>query len=297
MRCREEIGHRGLLATVGMFDGVHLGHRDLLEQLVRLGKRLDMATAVVTFGNHPLEVVAPERAPGLLLPYPAKVEQLRLQGVDRVICLEFTPALRQMSAGDFLEMLRRDYDVRGLLLGYNNRLGHDAPKTLEQYQELGKDRGVEIYLADEYRQAGEKVSSSVIRRLIENGDVAKAAQLLGHPYAISGKVVKGRQIGRTIGFPTANLTPDTPRQLIPGEGVYEARALGHAALVNIGNRPTVGGHHRTIEVHIIGLSEDLYGKELTVEFIRRLRDEKKFGSLDELREQIEKDIKAVIREQ
>lgn len=279
-----------LVATVGMFDGLHAGHRHLLRQLRELGQRLGMATAVVTFSNHPLEVVAPDRAPAALLPRADKLRALRAVGIGEVICLDFTETLRQLTAGEFLAMLRKDYGVRALLLGYNNRLGHDAPRSFEEYQKLGRDQGVEIFLAEEYRTAeGEKVSSSVIRKLLEEGDVAKADRLLGHPYALRGKVVKGHQLGRTIGFPTANIEPEDPRQLIPREGVYAARTLGHAAMVNIGRRPTVGGHRQTIEVHIIGLSEDLYGHELTVEFLRRLRDEQKFECLDQLRQQLLRD--------
>ena len=285
-----------------MFDGVHAGHRHLLGQLGALAAETGLRPLVITFSNHPLEVIAPERAPRLLTSADEKRRLIAaaLPGV-RVEVMPFDEGLRLTSAAGFLDMLRDRYGVRALLLGFNNRFGHDAPRDFAAYARLGREAGVEIHLATECAGA----SSSAVRALLAEGDAAGAAAMLGRPYTLTGHVETGRRIGRTIGFPTANVRPDDERRLVPAPGVYACRAtVGTAdnpagavfpAMVNIGRRPTIGeGLDTTVEAHLIGLDADLYGREVTLEFVERLRAERRFESLAALAAQLAADRAATL---
>lgn len=282
------------IAAVGMFDGVHAGHRYLLDELRREGERRGLEPLAVTFSNHPLEVVCPKRAPLLLTSAAEKEALIRAEGIGEVVCLPFDEALRGTSAEDFLRLLRKGYGVEALLMGFNNRFGHDAPRDFGAYRALGAEQGVEILPATEYRPAGAAAapSSTAIRGALAEGRVEDAAAMLGRPYAVTGRVVHGRELGRRLGFPTANVEVAPWRQL-PQPGVYAARCGGLPAMVNIGHRPTVDAPRAplSVEAHIIGLPEgtDLYGRELTLEFARRLRGERRFGSLEELAAQLRRD--------
>lgn len=279
-------GTGGCIAVVGMFDGVHRGHRYLLWQLRREGAARDLEPMALTFSNHPLELIAPDRAPALLTPPDEKRRLIEAEGI-RAEVLPFDGTLRHTSAADFLCMLRHRYGVTALVLGFNNRFGHNAPHDFEAYRALGLQQGVEIIPADEFSDGGRKISSTEIRNLIKAGDVEVAAGLLGRPYRMYGIVEHGKQLGRQIGFPTANLRLSDPRQLLPAGGVYATTAMEHPAMTNIGSRPTVDSDgHPTIETHIIGCSADLYDRKLTIEFRRRLRDERRFPSLDALKAQL-----------
>ena len=288
----------GRMAVVGMFDGVHLGHRFLLDALKAEASRRGLAPLVVTFSNHPLEIIAPAKAPLLLTGSDEKRALLAGEGVETVV-MPFDSRLRDTSSADFLLMLKREYGVEAMLLGFNNRFGHDAPHDFDEYCRLGRDCGVEIVQAPEFQADGSKVSSSEIRRLVSEGEVAEASRLLGRPYSVAGTVGHGHAIGRTIGFPTANLVVD-PRRLLPAEGVYAAEALlpdgeRRGAVVNIGRRPTVEGNNDaplSVEAHIIGYSGDLYGTPLTLSFVARIRPERKFSSLAALKAGIAADLRA-----
>lgn len=297
------------VAVVGMFDGVHAGHRHLLGQLGALAAETGLRPLVITFSNHPLEVIAPERAPRLLTSADEKRRLIAtaLPGA-RVEVMPFDDALRLTSAAGFLDMLRDRYGVRALLLGFNNRFGHDAPRDFAAYARLGREAGVQIHLATECAGA----SSSAVRALLAEGDAAGAAEMLGRPYTLTGHVEAGRRIGRTIGFPTANVRPDDERRLVPAPGVYACRATVGAAdgsrgtaddpagavfpaMVNIGRRPTIGeGLDTTVEAHLIGLDADLYGREVTLEFVERLRAERRFDSLAALAAQLDADRAATL---
>lgn len=283
---------QGRMAVVGMFDGVHLGHRYLLANLRDIAVTRSLQPFVLTFSNHPLEIIAPGRAP-LLLTSPH--EKARLIGREGVECevMEFTPGLRQASAEEFIAMLASTFNTKVLLMGYNNRFGHNAPADFNEYRRLGERQGVEVIAADEFvADSGLKISSTEIRNLLLDGDVATANSLLGRPYTMSGIVEHGRQLGRTIGFPTANLRSDFPRRLVPKAGVYATETLGHRAMTNIGVRPTVdlsGAPQTTVETHIIGCDANLYGRPLELAFHRYLRPERRFASIDELRLQLEAD--------
>lgn len=285
----------GFIAAVGTFDGVHRGHRFLVEQLIREAGIRGLQPMVVTFGRHPLEVVAPDRVPPQLT-MPAERRALLLEaGAERVVELDFDDDMRRMSTFDFLQMLRRDYDVKALLLGFNNRIGHNPPSTLDGYRAVGREAGVDIVMAAEL--PGPRVSSSVVRRQIASGMMAEAAAALGRNYSLRGTVGAGRQLGRKIGFPTANLIPADAGLLVPEPGVYAAfvRIQGgdeYQAMVNIGHRPTVDAPEAplTIEVHLIGFDGDIYGRELEIGFVGRMRPERKFPSVEALKSQLVKDL-------
>lgn len=274
-------------AVVGTFDGVHLGHSFLLESLRSQAARRGLQPMVVTFADHPLKQIAPDRVPPGLMSVERRRSLLQAEGVE-VVVLDFNSRLRSLTAAQFLEMLHNRYGVELFLLGFNNRIGSDR---LGAESLAGKTiGGVEVLAADEHPQLC--VSSSLVRAALSRGDVEEAAQMLGRPYSIEGKIVTGKQLGRTIGFPTANLLPD-PTTAIPAVGVYAGEMLGYPAVINIGHRPTVEGRNDaplSIEAHLIGFSGDLYGRTAELTFIRRLRGEKRFESLDALKTQIQKDI-------
>lgn len=274
------------IAVVGMFDGVHTGHRHLFTQLKEEGLQRGLSPIALTFSNHPLEQIAPEKAPKLLTTPQQKRRLIEDLGVECEV-MPFDEKLRNTTTAGFMRMIRERYGADALVMGFNNRFGHDAPRDFNEYRRLGENCGVNVIAATEYAPEGRKISSTEIRRLVAAGDVAEAAALLGHPYAIEGTVEAGKQLGRTIGFPTANLRLADPRQLIPHGGVYATSALGYPAMTNIGSRPTVDtAGAPTIETHIIGLDADLYGEPLAIAFHRRLRDERRFPTIDDLRSQL-----------
>ncbi len=281
-----------------MWDGVHAGHRFLTSYVARLGRERSLVPTVVTFRNHPLSVVSPDRAPLLLSDTPSRLRMLGEAGAEECILLDFDGALRGLSAEEFLSMLKRDFGVDAIVVGYNNRFGHDRLQGIEAYQALGSRIGMEIIPGPEFRHDDAKVSSSVIRKFIAGGDVAEAARLLGRPFSLTGRVVEGKKLGRSIGFPTANIAV-APGMIMPLEGVYACRAVtaegqSYAAMVNIGRRPTVDapGAPVTVEAHLLGFSGSLYGSEVTLEFISRIRAEIAFGSLAELTDQLRRDAEA-----
>ncbi|MDE6534927.1 MAG: riboflavin biosynthesis protein RibF [Muribaculaceae bacterium] len=269
-------------AVIGVFDGVHLGHQYLLQQLAAEARKRGLEPVALTFDSHPLELVNPEAAPPLICSLEERLKRLREAGVTP-LTLHFTPEMRRMSAREFCEYLQ-SCGVDLLLMGFNNRIGSDRRCGVDL-----TDEPIEILVASELPGLG--VSSSVVRKAVTAGDMELAAKLLGRPFAIEGEVVKGRQIGRTIGFPTANIRPDSPLQLLPSLGVYAGRAGSHRAVINIGRRPTLNnGSDISIEAHVLDFHGNLYGRHLRLEFLRRLRREKEFSGLDELKTQIQKDI-------
>lgn len=289
------------IAAIGMFDGVHRGHLHLLHTLATIARREGMEPVVVTFANHPRQLLHPGDAPGLLTAPDERRRRLTATEATGVVMLTFDDTLRRMSAADFLTMLRDLYNIKAVLLGFNNHFGHDHPATREDYDRLGEETGVHIFHAGEYRNSiSGKVSSSVIRRLLAEGDIAAANLLLGYRYRIVGRVVHGKELGRTIGFPTANIEPLDPHCMVPADGVYAVSAIlpdgsTFPAMVNIGHRPTVDNPAtalRSIEAHIIGFNGDIYGSVVSIAFVRFLRKERKFATLDELRAQLTIDAHA-----
>ncbi|MBD5332137.1 MAG: riboflavin biosynthesis protein RibF [Bacteroides sp.] len=289
---------RRRIAAVGMYDGVHLGHRFLIDYLGVEARSRGLVPSVVTFMRHPLTVVRPSEAPMLLDNVEDRVIKLSEAGAEDIIMLSFNDSLHHMSAEKFLSRLKNRYGIQALVIGFNNRLGHDLPSTIDQYRTIGSAVGIDVIPAPEYRGTGAPISSSAIRQYLREGDIAKATEALGGHYMLRGKVVDGKHLGRTLGFPTANILPSGEDQLIPRHGVYAAWVTTpdgrrRRGVVNIGTRPTVEttpGAAPSIEVHIIDFQGYIYDEELRVEFVDRLRPERCFPSTDKLVAQIKEDI-------
>ena len=287
-----------MIATTGFFDGVHLGHRLVIERLVSLAHARGDESLVVTFWPHPRAVLQDgARELRLLNSLEEKKELLRALGVDRVEVLDFTRSFAALTAEQYLrEILRDRFGVTTLLMGYDNRLGSDR-LTAASLKPIADGMGMELIelspLSFRPSEASGEISSTQIRAALEEGDIAHASEMLGYGYALKGVVVAGNRLGRTIGFPTANMKLYEPLKLVPGRGVYvvEAEVLGkkYRGMTNIGLRPTVGGSFTTIETHILDFDEDIYGLPLRITFLRRLRDEVHFPSLEALKRQLEKD--------
>lgn len=293
------------IAAVGMYDGVHAGHRFLLDYLRIEAKGRGLTPSVVTFSRHPLSLVRPLEAPSLLMSLEDRVGLLGESGADDVVLLSFNESLRRMSAREFLSMLHRRFGIDALVLGFNNRFGHDGVEGLDHYRAIGQSIGVDVIQAPEYRGEGSPVSSSAIRRHLMAGRPAEAVRMLGTPYTLRGKVVDGQHLGRTIGYPTANIQPVEPAALIPKTGVYAARVVTpdgvrRGAMVNIGYRPTVtdtSDSSRTIsiEAHIFDFEGYIYDEEIILEFVDYLRPERRFESTGKLKSQLADDEKKIRR--
>lgn len=290
------------IAAVGMYDGVHLGHRFLIDYLCVEARGRGLRPAAVTFSRHPLSLVRPLEAPALLSTLEERVDALGRAGAQDVILLSFNDKLRRLPAEDFLRLLRRNFGIDTLVLGFNNRLGHDRLEGLDTYRTIGEKVGMEIIAAPEYRGPGAPVSSSVIRRHLAEGRPEEAARLLGKPYSLRGRVVGGNRLGRTLGYATANVEPLDASMLIPKPGVYAAWVTTpdgerRPAMVNIGFRPTVSDSASpadlTIEAHILDYNGYLYEEQIEIEFMRYLRAERRFSSTDKLARQLDDDAKSV----
>ena len=279
-----------MIATTGFFDGVHCGHRLVIERLVSLARERGDESLVVTFWPHPRAVLQNgARELRLLTTLEEKKAILASLGVDRVEVLDFTRSFAALTAEQFLrDVLRDRFGVTTLLMGYDNRLGSDR-LTASNLRPLAEALGLELIELEPYQT----ISSTKIRKSLEEGDIASATEMLGYGYSLKGVVVAGNRLGRTIGFPTANMRLYEPLKLVPGRGVYvvEVQVLGKTwrGMTNIGLRPTVGGTFTTIETHILDFDEDIYGLPLTITFLRRLRDEVHFPSLEALKDQLAKD--------
>lgn len=290
------------IASIGMFDGVHVGHRRLIDFMKSEGEKRGLTPTAVTFADHPLRVVRPADAPPLLCSADHKVALLNRAGIHDVVMLEFNERLRHLKASQFLRLLHDQYKVRALVIGFNHHMGSDRIGSIEEYRAIGREVGVEILAAPEFLLKGETVSSSKIRSLLMQSRLDKANELLTSPFSIDGKVVDGKHIGRSIGFPTANIEPSTGWQLIPPTGVYAALVttpdgVERQAMVNIGFRPTVTGSDTpptlSIEANIFDWLGYIYGERVTVQFLKYIRKEKKFSSLDKLKSAIAADENAV----
>jgi riboflavin kinase/FMN adenylyltransferase len=291
------------VATIGMFDGVHKGHRFVLEHICEQAKARQLASMVITFDRHPREVVQTDWKPLLLTTFEERMKLLGETGVDYCIVLPFTKELAALSARDFMLLMQERLGVKVLMTGYDNRFGHHRHETFEDYVRYGEEIGMEVKglsPCPSPKREGSMVSSSLIRQLLAEGKVSEAMECLSYPYRLTGKVVKGDHIGTTLGFPTANLQVNDSRKLIPAPGVYAVtckksttnsqRLLG---MMNIGTRPTFGTHAQTLEVHLLDYEGDLYGKEITVSFIKRLREERRFDNEEELKTQLKEDADSV----
>lgn len=286
------------MATIGSFDGVHLGHQAILARLVEVGRARGLPTLVMVFEPQPHEYFSREKAPARLTRLREKVKALFNFGVDRVLCLRFNAHLRNLSAHAFIrEILVEHLAVAHLEIGDDFRFGCDRTGDFQLLQQMGAQYGFQVRDTQTFLLEGERVSSTRVRQLLEAAQFAAAARLLGRPYVISGRVIVGKRLGRTLGVPTANI--GLGRYRSPVRGVYAVRVSvpgeekEYLGAANVGVRPTVnGGAKPLLEVHMLDFSGDLYGRCLQVEFCHKLRDEQKFSSLDELKQQIQRDINA-----
>jgi len=283
-------------ATIGFFDGVHLGHQAVVGCLRKEAAVRGLQTMVITFAEHPRQVVQPEWQPQLITTLEQKKALLAQTGIDVLVVLRFDRAMASQTAHDFMrDVLAAELRVALLLTGYDNRFGHDRTETFADYQRYGAEMGIEVMAGEPCEKDGLRYSSSLVRQLIGQGDMAKAARCLGRNYQLSGRVVHGREVGRTLGFPTANIVPENPAQIVPLLGVYgvlihtESEAHSYQSVMNIGTCPTFHGLEVSLEAHLMDFSGNLYDQRLTVEFVARLRPERPFNSPDELVAQMEKD--------
>lgn len=289
--------HRGSVATIGNFDGVHLGHRAVFHRLLARGRALGLPATVITFEPQPMEYFAPDAAPARLTRLREKLAALADCGIQQVILLEFGPKLAQMGARTFVrELLVDGLGVRHLLVGDDFRFGRGREGDYALLERMGREHGFSVEDLHTITHGEERVSSTRIREALARGDLNLARHLLGRAYRICGRIGHGDKRGRTIGFPTANI--NLHRRVSPLRGVYAVMAAGVAGrpwpgVANIGIRPTIGGEPRyLLEVHLFDFADDIYGRHADVEFRLKLRDEHKFGSFDELKTQIERDAAA-----
>lgn len=289
-------------ATVGFFDGVHTGHRYLLEQLCRVAGERGLRSMAITFPEHPRQILQSDYRPRLLSTSQDKIAKLSSSGIDYCFPLHFTTALSQMDARTFMkDFLQEKLQVSTLLVGHDHHFGHDGHTSFRDYSEIGQEIGMEVLKADALMYLDRPVSSSRIRRALADGNIADANAMLGYDYAISGTVVRGLQNGRRMGFPTANLGPYCEFMILPADGVYSAIATvdgeRHPAMVNIGFRPTFDGKARTIEAHLLDFDRDIYFHELTLQFKSFIRAERRFQSVGELAAQLDNDRHSVMLDQ
>lgn len=285
-------------ATIGFFDGVHLGHVHLLEELKSIAAERCLKSMAITFPEHPRQILQSDYRPHLLSTPDDKMCMLERTGIDYCFPLHFTTALAALDARTFMtDFLQKKLGVSTLLVGYDHHFGHDTDLTVDDYRRIGNEIGMEVIPADAYLYKGAPISSSRIRRELVAGNVKQANEMLGYRYTISGTVIHGLQNGRKMGFPTANLGPYCEFMQIPADGVYSALATVDGetwpAMLNIGFRPTFQGNARTIEAHLLDFDRDIYFHELTLEFVDFLRPERRFGSPQELAAQLESDRNTV----
>lgn len=289
--------HKGCVATIGNFDGVHLGHQQVLAQVLRKAKQMGLPAVVIIFEPQPREFFVGDQAPPRLTRFDEKVRLLQAQGIDRVLCLTFNERLRTMSAGQFVdELLLKGLAVQHFVVGDDFRFGCDRRGDYSLLRHSGERYGFSVVNTETFDVAGDRVSSTRIRDALQNNDLALAKRLLGRPYSVAGRVMHGQKLGRTIGVPTANIRMH--RFPSPLRGVYAVTVTGkhlsaQEGIANVGLRPTVNGTQPVLEAHLFDWDGDLYGQLLSVEFKAFVRSEQKFAGLDRLKQQIENDIQQV----
>jgi len=285
---------KDMLLTIGVFDGVHLGHRYLISQLKELARQQGLHSGVVTFRQHPQKVLPPQTRLPFLTSLAQRTKLLENEGVEAIITLSFTPELARLSARQFLGLLQKYLRMRGVVIGPDFALGQNREGNTETLRRLGQEMGFSVTVVSPITIDGEVVSSTAIRKALAQGNMKQVQNLLGRPFSLHGRVVPGARRGAGLGFPTANVDID-PEQALPPDGVYISQAhidnQVYPAMTNIGKNPTFDASERTVEAYLLDYHGDLYGQELTVDFIERLRDEKKFDTPEELKKQIAEDVK------
>lgn len=291
---------RRAVITVGVFDGVHVGHRRILEETRMLARGLACRSVAVTFEPHPVAVLVPRRAPALLTGLRERLRLLRASGVDETLVLGFSPKLGARRAEWFVRrLLLGKLNLARLVIGYDFRFGKGREGDAGYLEALGGELGFGVDIVPPVMHRGRPVSSTRIREALARGDVASAGLMLGRPYGLTGKVIRGEGRGRTLGYPTANLAAEEPGKLLPADGVYAARVMMGGAVrpgvLYVGTRPTYGGGSRGVEVHLLDAAERLYGRSMAVEFVARLRGERAFGSDRALRLAVAVDVRRARR--
>ncbi|MCG6935361.1 MAG: bifunctional riboflavin kinase/FAD synthetase [Proteobacteria bacterium] len=286
--------HHGCVATIGNFDGVHLGHQAVIGQLVDKADALCLPAVVITFEPQPREYFAPDTSPPRLTRFREKIEVLRRYAVRRVLCLTFNRALAEMPADEFVRRILVDgLGVKYLVVGDDFRYGRDRAGTFAELQTAGQRHGFDVVHMHSFCVNGERVSSTGIRHALERGDVEAAARLLGRDFRMSGRVAHGAKLGRQLGFPTANIF--LHRNASPLQGIFVVEVYGLeqeplAGVASIGTRPTVDGTRTLLEVFLFDFEQDIYGRHIQVSFLHKLRNEEKYDSLEALKIQIGQDV-------
>ena len=283
------------LLTIGVFDGVHLGHKFLIAELVRLATKQNLLSCVITFRQHPRDLLSPKRKLLYLCSVPERIQLLKNEGVDIVVALTFNRELAKLSARDFVGLLQKHLKMHGLVIGPDFTLGRNREGNIEALRSLGQEMGFCVIVIAPKIINGEVASSTAIRQALAEGNMEKVTRLMGRPFSLRGKVARGEHRGTGLGFPTVNLSIDA-KMALPPDGVYATWAnidgQEYQAMTNIGRRPTFGDNNeRTIESFIINYNYDVYGKEVKIEIIQRLREEKAFDNVEELKKQIAEDVK------
>lgn len=290
---------RPSVATIGFFDGVHRGHRYLIGQVAEVAAARGMASSVITFPVHPRKVMQPGYHPDLLTTCDEKVSLLAGTGMDYCMMLDFTPELARLSAQQFMAILKERYRIEVLVVGYDHRFGHNRSEGFDDYVRYGGELGIEVMSARAYSYNEDRtVSSSMIRHCLREGQVSEAAEYLGYDFFLDGTVVGGYRVGRKIGFPTANLRVNDPDKMIPADGVYAVYVyldgIRYGGMLSIGYRPTLAnGTDRSIEVNIFHFKADIYGRPMRISFVRYMRPELKFNTVEELVARISRDEEEV----
>ncbi len=284
---------RNPVVTLGNFDGIHIGHQRIFQKVIDNAKRMNGESVVITFDPHPLKILSPEQCPPLLTPFRKKMMFMEKTGVEKVLCIRFTKAFSEMAPHDFIkQILMEKIHAKKIIIGYNYRFGKGKSGTADSLKKICSSFGIEVEVVDALVVDDIPVSSSKIRELIRDGEVEKASKLLGRDYLVIGRVIHGTQRGHNLGFPTANI--EMIEELYPKPGVYAVKVEWHRqvlnGLANLGFNPTFGVQRLSLEVHLLNFNQDIYGDELQVSFIRRIRDEIRFSSLKELIDQIKRDI-------
>ncbi|WP_372773681.1 bifunctional riboflavin kinase/FAD synthetase [Mangrovibacterium sp.] len=290
------------ILTIGSFDGVHLGHLEVISRLNEIAKQKNGESVIFTFYPHPRLVLFPDEGNlRLLTTLHEKIRLFEKAGIDHLVIYPFTKEFSQLNYTDFVrEILVEKLNINSLVVGYDHKFGKNREGSFDMLLSLSKEFNFELEKLDVLLIDNTNISSSKIRESLQNGNVARANSYLGYPYTLHGTVIEGQKLGRKIQFPTANILASDPHKLIPGYGVYAVFVLVggkcYEGMLNIGTRPTVNSNadHRSIEVHILNFDGDLYHKEIELEFISKIRDEKKFASIDDLRVQLEEDKQTVL---
>lgn len=293
------VSQKQSIVTIGTFDGVHIGHQEIIEKIIEDAQNSDYESLILTFFPHPRMVLAHELGVKLLNTINEKIELLEKIGLSNLIIHPFDEIFSQLSAEEFVaKILVKKLKIKKIILGHDHRFGKDRSASIDDLIIFGKKYNFEVEQISAQKIDQVAISSTKIRTALLEGNIVLANQYLGYQYSFSGKVVKGKQLGRTIGFPTANIQIDEAYKLIPKNGVYIVKSSIdekiHFGMMNIGNRPTVDGKNQTIEVYFFDFDKDIYDTSISVTILDRIRDEKKFDSLEDLKKQIEKDKQSVI---